>query len=479
MIKLKNFLKADCSRRNRMKKTYALTAAQNMHYQWIKEYKTQQVSGLSIVAAFQADIDVDTLKQSIELEKQRYSCLRLRFTKPDENGEIKQYIADFEPEDFVEKDLTDMTMEQADAVMQNWAYETFDGDDIPMCEFRIVRLPENYTGFFVHMDHRLNDSVGVAVMATDIMALYKHLKYGEPEPEPLADFEKVLISDLEKASNPKRQDRAKRFWDEQLDTLGEPLYSDIQGTQVLEEARKKHNDTNLRASDIERKELFVAVKDYQLEVDSMQRAINFCLYNQISPTNLILLVIRTYLSKMNNGQEDITIENFISRRSTRDELTSGGSRTVCFPCRTVISGDTTFIDAARMIQNHQNRVYMFSGYDPELIRAEMKKRYNTPDDTTYVSVYLTYQPPMNTQDLNPNSEKLPIYVKWFANGAATKKMYLTVSHLPDRKLNFSYHYQTAQLTEKDAELMYYYMMRILFRGIEDPGRTIKEIIDMV
>ena len=43
---------------------------------------------------------------------------------------------------------------------------------------------------------------------------------------------------------------------------------------------------------------------------------------------------------------------------------------------------------------------MYSGYDPELIRAEMKKRYNTPDDTTYVSVYLTYQPPLNTKDLN-------------------------------------------------------------------------------
>ena len=109
----------------------------------------------------------------------------------------------------------------------------------------------------------------------------------------------------------------------------------------------------------------------------------------------------------------------------------------------------------------------------------MKKRYNTPDDTTYVSVYLTYQPPMNTKDLNPHAEKMPIYVKWFANGAATKKMYLTVPHLPDRKLNFSYHYQTVELTENDCEKMYYYMMRILFRGIEDPGRTLSEIIDMV
>ena len=462
-----------------MKKKYPLTAAQKMHYRWIKEYGTQQVSGLSIVAAFKAELDIDVLKKCIELEKQRYSCLRLRFTAPDKDGEIHQYIADYEPEDIAEYDLTEMTLDEADSTMQGWAYETFDGDDIPMCEFRIVKLPEGYTGFFVHMDHRLNDSVGVAVMATDIMGLYKHIKFGGEEPAPLADFEKVLISDLEKAANEKRHAKAKRFWDKELDTLGEPLYSDIQGTSVLEEARRKHGDPNLRAADIERKELFVAVKDYQLEVDSMQRAINFCLYNQISPTNLILLVIRTYLSKVNGGQEDITVENFISRRSTRDEQTSGGSRTLCFPCRTVISGDTTFIEAARKIQNHQNRIYMYSGYDPQFIRDEMKKRYNTPDDTTYVSVYLTYQPPMNTEDLDPNAEKLPLYVKWFANGAATKKMYLTVSHLPDRKLNFSYHYQTAHLTEKDAELMYYYMMRILFRGIEDPGRTIAEIINMV
>ena len=465
--------------RNYMEKRYELTAAQKMHYRWIKEYGTQQVSGLSIVAAFKMELDIGVLKKCIELEKQRYSCLRLRFTKPDKNGEIQQYIVDYQPEEIREYDLTEMTLSEADNIMQNWAYETFDGDDIPMCEFRIVMLPEGYTGFFVHMDHRLNDSVGVAVMATDIMGLYKHFKFGDEEPAPLADFEKVLISDLEKASNEKRHAKAKRFWEEELDTLGEPLYSDIQGTSVLEEARKKHGDPNLRAADIERKELFVAVKDYQLEVDSMQRAINFCLHNQISPTNLILLVIRTYLSKVNGGQEDITVENFISRRSTHDELTSGGSRTLCFPCRTVISGDTTFIDAARMIQNHQNRIYMFSGYDPQFIRDEMKRRYNTPDDTTYVSVYLTYQPPMNTKDLDPNAENLPMYVKWFANGAATKKMYLTVSHLPDRKLNFSYHYQTAHLTEKDAELMYYYMMRILFRGIEDPGRTIAEIIDMV
>ena len=119
---------------------------------------------------------------------------------------------------------------------------------------------------------------------------------------------------------------------------------------------------------------------------------------------------------------------------------------------------------------------MYGNYDPELIRDEMKKRYKTPKDTSYVSCYLTYQPPLSTSN---ESFKLPSHIKWFANGAATKKMYLTVSHLTGGGLNFSYHYQNAQLTEKNMELLYYYMMRIMFRGIGDPRRTVGEIIDMV
>ena len=37
--------------------------------------------------------------------------------------------------------------------MQQWAYETFDGDNIPMCEFIMLKLPEGYNGLLLHMDH--------------------------------------------------------------------------------------------------------------------------------------------------------------------------------------------------------------------------------------------------------------------------------------------------------------------------------------
>lgn len=461
-----------------MKEYYPLTAAQKLHYNWMKTYKTQQVSGVSVVASLQAQLDFGLLKKCIQLEFERYGCMRLRFTKPDGKDEIKQYLAAKETRDIPVKDLSGMSMAEADNLMQQWAYETFDGNDIPLCDVTMVKLPEGYNGFFIHMDHRLIDSCGLVVMINDLMQLYTHYRFGSPYPDDLADFEEALAKDLKRANNEKRFAKDKKFWDDQLDALGEPLYSDIQGPSVLEEARKLHGNPALRAADIELKDLFVQVKDYYLEPEPTKNLIDFCMNHQLSMTNLLLLGIRTYLSKVNNGQEDITIENFISRRSTHEEWTSGGSRTIMFPCRTVISPETDFLSAAYEIQNVQNRIYMHSNYDPALIKEEMRKRYHTPEHTVYESCYLTYQP-MPVKLDNPHLIHVPQHFKWFANGAATKKMYLTVSHTEDYGMNFSYHYQTAHLEEHDMELLYYYMMRILFKGIAEPDMSIGDIMEQI
>lgn len=461
-----------------MKDYYSLTAAQKMHHNWIQDYKTQQVSGVSVVASLKAALDFGLLKKCIQLEFERYGCMRVRFTKPDEKGQVKQYIAEKETRDIPLKDLSGMSLADADRLMQQWAYETFDGDDIPLCDITMVKLPEGFNGFFIHMDHRLIDSCGLVVMINDLMQLYTHYRFGSEFPKDLADFEMVLEKDLKKANNGKRLAKDKKFWDDQLDALGEPLYSDIQGPSVLEEARKKHGNKNLRSADIELKNLFVEVKDYYLEPEPTKNLIAFCMNHQLSMTNLLLLGIRTYLSKVNDGQEDITIQNFISRRSTHDEWTSGGSRTIMFPCRTVIPADMEFMAAAYEIQNVQNRIYMHSNYDPALIMEEMRRRYQTPEHTAYESCYLTYQPLPVKMD-NPHLEQIPQHSKWFANGAATKKMYLTVSHTEHGGMNFSYHYQTAHLQEHDMELLYYYMMRILFKGIAEPDMSIGEIMEHV
>ena len=97
-----------------MREYYPLTAAQKMHHDWILDYKTQQVSGVSEIASLQTEIDFGLLKKCIQLEFERYGCMRIRFTKPDANGQVKQYIVEREDRDIPIKDLSGMTMEEAD-----------------------------------------------------------------------------------------------------------------------------------------------------------------------------------------------------------------------------------------------------------------------------------------------------------------------------------------------------------------------------
>ncbi|MDD7403119.1 MAG: condensation domain-containing protein, partial [bacterium] len=187
-----------------MREYYSLTAAQNMHYRWIQDYKTQQVSGVSVVASLKSPLDFGLLKKCIQLEFERYGCMRIRFTKPDEKGNIKQYLIKQETRDIPVKDLSGMRMDEADSLMQQWAYETFDGDNIPLCDVIMLKLPDGYNGFFIHMDHRLIDSCGIVVMINDVMQLYTHYKFQTEYPKDLADYEKVLAKDLKRAGNEKR-----------------------------------------------------------------------------------------------------------------------------------------------------------------------------------------------------------------------------------------------------------------------------------
>ena len=50
-----------------MKEYYSLTAAQKMHHGWIQKYKTQQVSGVSVVASLKSELDFGLLKKCIQL----------------------------------------------------------------------------------------------------------------------------------------------------------------------------------------------------------------------------------------------------------------------------------------------------------------------------------------------------------------------------------------------------------------------------
>jgi hypothetical protein len=459
-----------------MEKLYPLTPAQMVHHLPIRQLGTMQCINVSAVCALQAELDFDLLRKCVQMEFERNESLRTRFTKPDSDGNVKQYILSGVTPAVPLKDLRHMTKEAADDLMAQWAFELFEEHDVPTCEITLLKLPDGYNGLYVHLDHRIADSCGMIVLMNDLMGLYTHFKFGAALPDALSSYRSMLEKDLKRETNAKRCAKDESYWADTFDRLGEPLYADVTGTDTLRQSQLRHGDRNLRAADLELKDAGVGVKDFDLETEATRKLSDFCQSHQVSITNLLLLGLRTYLSKVNDGQEDVTVRNFISRRSTHEEWTSGGTRTVSFPCRTVIRPDTDFLSALREVQDVQNHVYLHANFDPQKLAGMMKERFHTPDNTTYESLYLTYQPtPVNTT--NEHLRNIPIWSNWYTNGINTKKCYLTVTHRPDGGMHFSFHYQTAHLNDHDMELLYYYLMRILFKGISEPEMSIGAVMN--
>ena len=140
--------------------------------------------------------------------------------------------------------------------------------------------------------------------------------------------------------------------------------------------------------------------------------------------------------------------------------------------------DTEFLDGIYIIQDLQNKVYRHSNYDQAALAEKFAKKFNQPPHSTYEGILLTYQPlPVRLQ--NPNLKGIPNRSMWLSNGTAVQKLYLTVMHSPDAGLEFFFKYQQAELSRDDVEKVYYYLMKIIFMGVEHPELTVGEIIKMV
>ena len=64
-----------------MRNYYPLTAAQKMHHSWILDYGTQQVSGVSVVASVQAELDFGLLKKCIQMGNRAFRLYQSPFYK--------------------------------------------------------------------------------------------------------------------------------------------------------------------------------------------------------------------------------------------------------------------------------------------------------------------------------------------------------------------------------------------------------------
>lgn len=141
--------------------------------------------------------------------------------------------------------------------------------------------------------------------------------------------------------------------------------------------------------------------------------------------------------------------------------------------------DYSTIDAIHIIQTEQNKIFRHANHDSIELTMKRSKRWKLGPGASYESISLTYQP-LTVQQDEFEIPDVKYKSMWYTNGVAAQPLYLTVMHRPeDNGLNFNSEYQKGAVTDYEMEYLYYYLCRILFRGIEDKNRTVGEILEMI
>lgn len=458
---------------------YPLTAAQRIHNYSRLACPRNELLNIGTGLYIKQETDFHLLREAIHEAYNRHDAMRLRFTEIEENGtkQLYQFLVPFEERQIEFVDFSKWRQEAAHNEMRKWTEIPFKFECSPMNRIVMVKLPDGYNGIYMNVNHLTMDSSSIITFYRDVLELYCHKKYNFPMPKPMQSYIAQLEKDLAYENNSPARQRDTEYWAAKI-AESEPIYTDFTGMGRLLTERREKNDPNLRSLRIHSTSVDAAISVFQLEAEPSERLMEFCRENNVPFVCLLLMGMRTVLSKFNNDEKDISVKSCVSRRGTLSEKKSGGTRIHFFPLRTVIEPETTFIDACRIMQEEQNKLFKHANFDPVELLGRRQRQYNIPRGNDYECMSLTYQP--MTIEKSDKVPDIPYKSMWYSNGVAAQALYLTVMHrVNDNGLNFNFEYQKAVVSPQEMEYFYYYLCRVMFRGIENKERTIGEILEMI
>ena len=455
---------------------YPVTPAQLIHLYTLQLSPTQEIVNIGTGTFLKYDLNLSVLREALNRAVERCEAMRLRLWKDPETNELWQYVEPYQNRHFEYYDFSALTEEKAQSILERWTSQPFDTFGGELNRIVIVSMPDGYNGYYCNVHHCCADSGSVVAFTKDVMDIYCHLMYDLPYPAPTTSYIESVKKDLEYPGS-KKAKRDEAYWHAKL-ACPEPMYTDFTGQGRLQTIRQDMNDPTIRWCRLPTQNGDGATVTYDLDVESTDKIIAFAEEHDI-PTSVVLLhAIRTVLSKFNNNETDITIRDFVSRRSTLLNKRCGGVRMHCLPLRTIIDLDKTVLESMQIINKEQQEMFLHADYSTMRYFVEQRQVYNLPAGAVYDSVSFTYQP-ATRKSLVPYLKDIPFKSRWYCSGKQPQPFYITAMHRPgDGGLTFHFGYQKDSATPEEIEFLYYFTGRVLFRSIENPDKTIREIIEM-
>lgn len=459
---------------------YPLAPAQEMHFFTVLSCGHPEVVNIGTGLYIQTDIDFKILKESIYIAYQRHECSRLRFHQEDKS--LWQYIVPVKCNDYdiPLHDYRHWKEDNVHAELTNLTKIPFNTFDTQLNRIIMIQLPDGYNGIYMNVHHMTMDSSSLFMFLRDIIEIYCSKMYPDKIdfPSEMTSYIECLKKDLQYPTS-KAYEKDKKYWENVLYNESEPIYTDFAGEGRLIRARLDSGNPNKRSASIVSTDNTAQISVYSLEEEPSKQIIDFCKEHNVPIVCMLLMGLRTVLSIFNNNEKDISIKTTVARRGTLLEKKSGGTRIHFFPFRTIIEPEETFQQGIEKIRVAQNIIFRHANYDPIQLTMERNKASKLERGETYESISLTYQP-LSGHNNGYNQLPAKYKSKWYSNGVAAQPIYLTVMHRPeDNGLDFYFEHQPSVVNKEELDVLYYYICRIMFRGMENFDKPIKNILELV
>jgi hypothetical protein len=341
---------------------------------------------------------------------------------------------------------------------------------------RFFRSPDGKFGIYGTFSHLALDTIAIFIFYKDLLEVYSALKNGTELPKPLSSYEELLPKDYslnDKAKLKKNSD----FYGEYFSEHGESFYAGPDQMRDLERTRKFLHSPNFRGAPIihpfnDNSTTAACHIDSEI-IEKMEK---FCNEQKIPLQSLFLLGMRTHLSKVNALTDDVSFFITVGRRSTLADRNSGGSRVLAHILRTVIEKETTFSEALSLVGQTQMKLFRHADYSSlrEMFKiAATDKRF----------VYFTSVPMLFTffpREAVTLPENMKVRFFGLGTGHFVYSQYtMIMPNFFDGGYDCYYEYQTRSINEDDVLLMHKNIVKSILAGIENPERTIGDILENV
>lgn len=452
-------------------KVYKLIHSQEMvKYMW-KYSVHRQSTQIPLSIAFDEELDFSVLARAVNEEIARNDCMRLRIFR--EGFKVRQFFLDeYRLDKILIKAFSskDEQMRYFDSVAAT-ELDVFGGETFKIIFFR---TSENKCGIFICASHIIMDFVAAFGFFKDLMAVYDSLKGSQPMPRPLGKYEDIIAKEQDNPELQERILRDKAELDEWVAKDRTPFYNAVNGTRVLDFQRKL-----LHKRDMNMPHIYLPVLDKtnlvkcRLSESDSKKIDTFIKENQLSGEWVIQLGFRIYLSKLNRNTNDTLFWVLCPRRRTVKEKRCGGTLASPMPWREILDDNKSFMDTIQQLSESQIFLFRHSDVPFTEIRQMERDRYGLSLMQTANSMMFSYLP----SGENSFGDRQYEFAAYNFGHYVMPVYALTMQEAATGNFIFSYIHRL--FLTKDEEIISFNdgVVRAILKGIENPEKTIGEILE--